>query len=60
MLVLTRRIGETLMVGDDVAITILNVNRNQIKLGIEAPKDISIHRKEIFLKIQEEKQLNQE
>jgi carbon storage regulator len=59
MLVLSRRIGETLMVGDDVAITFLNVNRNQIKIGIEAPKDIAIHRKEIFLKIQEEK-LNQE
>ena len=55
MLVLTRKKGEILMVGDDVVITFLESRGNQIKLGIEAPRDVSIHRKEIYDRIQAEK-----
>jgi len=54
MLVLTRRIGEDLMIGDDVTITVLGVKGNQVRIGIDAPKDVAVHRKEIWLKIQEE------
>ena len=56
MLILTRRIGETLIVGDDVNITVLGVKGNQVRLGINAPKDVSVHREEIYLRIQQEKQ----
>lgn len=52
MLILTRRIGEALMVGNDVAITVLGVKGNQVRLGIDAPKDVAVHREEIFQKIQ--------
>lgn len=55
MLILTRRIGETLMVGDDVAITVLGVKGNQVRLGVNAPKEIPVHREEIYLRIQAEK-----
>lgn len=55
MLILTRRIGETVVVGDDVLITILGIKGNQIRLGFDAPDHISIHRQEIYLKVQEEK-----
>lgn len=51
MLILTRRVGETLMIGDDVTVTVLGVKGNQIRLGINAPKDIAVHREEIFNKI---------
>ncbi|KIL46582.1 carbon storage regulator [Jeotgalibacillus alimentarius] len=54
MLVLTRKTGEAIRVGDDIEITVLSVQGDQIKLGINAPKHIDIHRKEIFLAIQEE------
>ncbi|MBN2221204.1 MAG: carbon storage regulator CsrA, partial [Vallitaleaceae bacterium] len=54
MLALTRKIGESIMIGDDVEITVISVNGDQIKLGINAPKNIAIHRKEVFLQIQEE------
>ncbi|CDZ79395.1 hypothetical protein BN59_03713 [Legionella massiliensis] len=54
MLILTRRIGETLIVGDDVNITVLGVKGNQVRLGVNAPKDVSVHREEIYLKIQQE------
>ena len=54
MLILTRRIGEALMVGNDVAITVLGVKGNQVRLGIDAPKDVAVHREEIFQKIQNE------
>jgi carbon storage regulator len=58
MLILTRRIGETLIIGDDVNITVLGVKGNQVRLGINAPKDVSVHREEIYLRIQQEKESN--
>ena len=54
MLVLSRRLGEALIIGEDVKLTILGVNGGQVRLGIEAPRDVSIHREEIYLKIKEE------
>ena len=55
MLILTRRINETLIIGDDVKITVLNIQGNQVRIGIDAPKSVSVHREEIYNKIQEEK-----
>jgi carbon storage regulator len=55
MLVLTRRIGENLIIGDNVTVCILGVNGNQVKVGIEAPKDVQVHRQEIYDKIKQEK-----
>ncbi len=55
MLILTRRIGETLMVGDEVSVTVLGVNGNQVRIGVNAPKEVSVHRAEIYQRIQEEK-----
>ena len=54
MLILTRRVGETLMIGDNVAITVLGVKGNQVRVGIKAPKDTPVHREEIFERIQRE------
>ena len=54
MLALTRKVGESIVIGDNVEITVISVTGDQIKLGINAPRNISIHRKEIFLQIQEE------
>lgn len=57
MLILTRRVGESIKVGDDVTITILGVKGNQIRIGAAAPSDVSIHRQEIYDRIQQEKDL---
>ena len=52
MLILTRRIGETLCIGDDVKVTILGVKGMQVRIGVDAPKDVQVHREEIYQKIQ--------
>lgn len=52
MLVLTRRVGETLSIGDEITVTVLDVNKNQVRFGINAPKDVSVHREEIYERIQ--------
>lgn len=57
MLILTRRVGEKIMIGDDVVVTVLGVRGNQVRLGVDADKSISIHREEIFNKIKEEQQV---
>ncbi|TQV65435.1 MAG: carbon storage regulator CsrA [Halothiobacillaceae bacterium] len=54
MLILTRRIGEVLRIGDDVSITVLGVKGNQVRIGIDAPKDVAVHREEIYQRIKRE------
>lgn len=58
MLILTRRVGETLMIGDDVTVTILAVKGNQVRIGTNAPKEVAVHREEIYERIQKELELN--
>ena len=54
MLILTRRVGETLMIGDEVTVTVLGVKGNQVRIGVNAPKNVAVHREEIYQKIQTE------
>ena len=60
MLILTRRVGETVMIGDDVTITVLGVKGNQVRVGINAPKSVAVHREEIYERIKREQQPDHE
>ncbi|WPL15984.1 Carbon storage regulator [Thiorhodovibrio winogradskyi] len=54
MLILTRRVGETLMIGDEVTVTVLGVKGNQVRIGVNAPRDVAVHREEIYERIKRE------
>lgn len=60
MLILTRRFGETVMVGDEVTITVLGARRNQVRVGINAPRNIAVHREEIYKRIKREQEAGRE
>ena len=55
MLILTRRVGESLMIGDEVNVTVLGIRGNQVRIGVDAPKDVAVHREEIYDRIQQER-----
>ncbi|MCX7982222.1 MAG: carbon storage regulator CsrA [Syntrophales bacterium] len=57
MLVLTRRLGEKVMIGDEISVTIMEIKGNQVKIGIEAPRHIAIHREEVYLMIKEQNEM---
>ncbi len=59
MLILTRRVGETLMIGDNVTVTVLGTKGSQVRLGVNAPRDVSVHREEIYERIQKEKEVGE-
>ena len=56
MLILTRRVGETLMIGDEVSVTVLGVKGNQVRIGVSAPKEVAVHREEIYERIRRERE----
>lgn len=56
MLILTRRVGETLMIGDEVTVTVLGVKGNQVRIGVNAPKHVAVHREEIYDRIKQEQE----
>ena len=58
MLILTRRVGETLMIGDEITVTVLGVKGNQVRIGVNAPRDVAVHREEIYDRIKQEQLAN--
>ena len=58
MLILTRRVGETLMIGDDITVTVLGVKGNQVRVGVSAPRDVAVHREEIYQRIRTDDRLD--
>jgi len=55
MLILTRRMGETVMIGEEITVTVVDVKGNQVRLGIQAPKEVAVHREEVYRRVQQEK-----